>query len=154
MPSDGIVGLGLPGLAGSSSCSFFGTLIQRSPALLPMFGLSLGPSDGELHIGGYDSSTLAAPIQGFPVHSPAEGFWQVPIHAVRVGNITVDSCQRSCHAVIDTSASRLGVQASNLPTLDQALRSSLVGKRACSGSDLEFDLGGMTIKIGSEDYTN
>jgi hypothetical protein len=152
MPNDGIVGLALTKLSSSPTCNFFGKLVEGNQGMLPQFGISFGPSSGELHIGGHDPAAVAAPIQWFPVHSPEEGYWQVPILAVRVGNTTLDACQNGCHAIMDTASSRLGVQKSNLPRLFAALTPVKAADGSCQGPDLEFDLGGMSVTLGPEDY--
>merc|ERR1712226_711631 len=152
MPNDGIVGLALPPLSPSPLCSFFSQLVEGSEGMLPQFSMSFGPTSEELHIGGHDPTAVAAPIQWFPVHSPEEGYWQVPIQAVRVGNKTLDYCEHGCHAIMDTASSRLGVQKSNLPKLQAALTSGQGADGGCRGPDLEFDLGGMSVTLGPEDY--
>merc|ERR1740129_2223513 len=120
--------------------------------VLPQFGIALNEQNGELHLGGHDSARLSAPIRWFPVDHPEQGFWQVAIRAVRVGNVTVDECRRGCHGVVDTGVSRLGVQATRLPTLKRALATRQVSHGRCHGPDLSFDLGGMTLTLGEQDY--
>jgi len=151
MPSDGIVGLGLESLSSGPMSSFLGRLFEGSRGVLPQFGIAFTGEKGELHLGGHDSARLAAPIRWFPVDHPEQGFWQVAIRAVRVGNVTVDDCHRGCHGIIDTGVSRLGVQATNLPALKRALTSGLSHGR-CHGQGLNFDLGGMTLALGEQDY--
>lgn len=152
MPSDGIVGLGLQSLAAGPMSSFLGRLFEGSVGVLPQFGIALSKSHGELHLGGHDAAHLAAPLRWFPVHHPEEGYWQVAIRAVRVGNLTVDSCHKGCHGIIDTGVSRLGVQANRLSAVRDALVSGLAGQAPCRGPDLSFDLDGMTLTLGPQDY--
>lgn len=46
------------------------------------------------------------------VHTPfkglrrQDGFWEVSVQAVRLGNRTLDSCESGCRGIIDTGASR------------------------------------------------
>jgi len=154
MPNDGIVGLGLEGLSSGPLCSFIGRFLAGSRALLPQFGISFGVENGEIHFGGHDASRLAAPLQWLPVDHPEQGYWQVAILAVRVGGVTIDACSQGCHGVVDTGASRLGVQESNLPKLHSALALSVFTDGACQGPDLTFDLGGVVLTLESSDYTN
>merc|ERR1719421_2424876 len=94
---DGIVGLGLNGLAMSPLFNFARHLVGASGgALLPQFSLNLGPLAGELQIGGHDTAHLAAPLQWFPVVRPEDGYWQVEILDVRVGDRTLHACQGGC----------------------------------------------------------
>jgi len=152
MPSDGIIGLGLQSLSSGPMSSFLGRLFEGSVGVLRQFGIALSGEKGELHLGGHDSARLAAPLRWFPVHNPSQGFWQVAIRAVRVGNTTVDDCHQGCHGVIDTGVSRLGVQASKLQSLKKAI--SMASKRTgrCNGPALSFDLGGMTLTLSVQDY--
>mmetsp|Transcript_5884 Transcript_5884/g.14975 ORF Transcript_5884/g.14975 Transcript_5884/m.14975 type:complete len:420 (-) Transcript_5884:170-1429(-) len=153
MPNDGIVGLGLAGLAVSPMSSFMERLLEGSRNVLPQFGILLGAESGEIHFGGHDASRLASPLQWFPVDHPEDGYWQVAIQAVYVGSELVDSCERGCHGVVDTGASRLGVQASSLPKVKSALAKSLVLGEQCLGADLKFDLGDMVLTLRATDYT-
>jgi len=154
MPSDGIVGLGFSSLAVSPLASFFGRLIEGAHNSLPQFGISLGANSGELYFGGHDSSRLAAPIQWFPVDHPEDGYWQVDIQAVRVGNVTVETCANGCHAIVDSGASRLGVQSTHLSKLRAALISKPSMGGGCQGPELSFDLGGMAIILKPDDYSD
>jgi len=155
MPYDGMLGLGLGGLATETNCVFFNRLLETMPGLLPEFGLSLGAQSGEIYFGGHDTSRLAAPLEWFPVLHPLDGFWEVAVKAVRLGNLTVDSCSDGCRGIIDTGASRLGVQESSFSMVQKALARAvpLVGG-GCQGADLEFDLGSLTVKLPVQDYAS
>jgi cathepsin D len=152
MPSDGIVGLGLQSLAAGPVSSFIGRLFEGSAGVLPQFGIALDGARGELILGGHNSTKLGAPLRWFPVDHPKQGFWQVAIQAVRVGNETVDSCRKGCHGIIDTSVSRLGIQASKWSVLQTALSVMPTGQNPCAGPDLTFDLGGMELTLGPREY--
>jgi len=154
LPSDAIVGLGLESLTLSPLCSFLGRLFEGSSNVVPQFGLALHPTGGELFLGGYNSARIAEPIVWLPVDHPEAGYWQVAIHAIRVGNRTLETCSRGCHAVIDSAASRLGVQASKLESLQTALLTVAGPHGSCFGPELHFDLGDVTITLTPEDYTD
>eukprot|EP00933_Yihiella_yeosuensis_P048414 TRINITY_DN445_c0_g1_i1.p1 TRINITY_DN445_c0_g1~~TRINITY_DN445_c0_g1_i1.p1 ORF type:complete len:436 (-),score=96.56 TRINITY_DN445_c0_g1_i1:190-1497(-) len=159
MPNDGIVGLGLSGLSGETHASIFHKLLTESNLnradMLPQFGISFGAGSGELFLGGHDESRLGGPLQWFPVLHPEDGFWEVAIKEVRVGQEVVDACMHGCRGIIDTGASLLGVQANNYDkfrsTLAEAASPGPAG--GCIGSDLEFDLGGMALTFRPVDYT-
>jgi len=152
MPHDGIVGLGLEGLSSSPLCNFVGRLVQASKGMLPHFGISFGADSGEILFGGHDRARITAPIQWFPVTRPQEGFWQVEIRSVRIGDRVFDRCHGGCRAVIDTGASRLGVLAPRLPAMQAALASVRAPAGDCQGPTLQFDLGGMAIVLEPKDY--
>lgn len=154
MPGDGIVGLGLEALAAGPLYSFLGRLFKGSRNVRPEFGIALGAELGEIHFGGHDGVPLAAPLQWFPVDHPEQGYWQVSIRAVRVGNETVHACEKGCHGIVDTGVSSLGVQASYLPSLSKALGVVQSREGGCQGPDLTLELGGMALTLPAEAYAD
>jgi len=155
MPNDGIVGLGLESLAIGKLSSFMSRLLEGSKNVLPQFGILFGRHGGELHFGGHQASRFAGLLRWLPVDHPEDGYWQVAIKAVYVGEKLVDDCAEGCHGVVDTGASRLGVQASRLPRLRAALQASVLqGSQPCHGAALRFDLGEFSLSLGAEDYTD
>lgn len=153
MPHDGILGLALEGLGAGALSSFFERLMDGSQDLLPHFGILMGSTSGEIVFGGHDHSRLAAPLQWFHVVKPEEGFWQVEIHSVRVGNVTVDRCSSGCRGIIDTGSSSLGAQKDGLERMLPRLKSASVVGGRCTGPDLQLDLGGFVLVLTAEDYT-
>lgn len=153
MPADGIVGLGMSGLSSEQGSNIFNQLVKND-AVLPQFGISFGAGSGELFLGGHDPARLAAPLQWFPVLHPEDGFWEVAIQAVRLGNTVVDSCSDGCRGIVDTGASLLGVQQVNFEKVKETLTkgASPGPKGGCIAADLEFDLGPMTLRFRPEDY--
>lgn len=154
MPNDGIVGLGRLNLTPAPMFSFLGRLFEGSRGIPRQFGISFGADHGEIYFGGYNSALVQGPLVWLPVDHPESGFWQVAIQAVRVGGKTVDSCLKGCHGVIDTGASRIGVQESKLPAIKAALASGPVRDGRCNGPILEFDLGSITLTLHPKDYTD
>mmetsp|Transcript_14524 Transcript_14524/g.27135 ORF Transcript_14524/g.27135 Transcript_14524/m.27135 type:complete len:402 (-) Transcript_14524:43-1248(-) len=153
MPHDGIVGLGLQGLWVGPKSGFLDQLVSSIHGLLPQYSLSFGRDEGELRFGGYDPTRLTAPLEWFPVANEDEGFWQVWMRAVRIGNHTIDFCSTGCRAIIDTGASGLAVPKVLLPRLRAALAPSSVAGGGCKGPDLHLDLGSSTaLKLRAEDY--
>jgi len=153
MPHDGILGLALEGLAGSALSSFYERLMDSSHQFLPQFGLFLGPTSGEIVFGGHDFSRVAAPLRWLPVERPQDGFWQVAIQEVRIGNTTVDGCQAGCRGIIDTGSSSLGVMPDGMRKLMPGLKTASLRGGACEGPRLELDLGGFVLALEAEDYT-
>ena len=154
MPNDGIVGLAMRSLAASPLCSFLGRLMEGSSNVVPQFGIFLGVDRGQVYFGGHDTRHLTAPIKWFPVDRPDSGYWQVAVRAVRVGIRTVNDCRDGCHAVVDSGASRLGVQDPNLEPLRAAPASGPGPEGRCQGPNLTFDLGGMALTLPVEDYAD
>jgi len=156
MPNDGIVGLGLESLSAGPLCSFFGRFVEGSKNMLPQFGISYGQDGGQIHFGGHNENHFVPPLRWLPVQRPEEGFWQVAITGVRVGGTVIDDCADGCFAVMDTGASRIGVQNSKFSKIREALVShtTKVVDGGCQGPELIFDLGEFTMSLATEDYTD
>lgn len=156
MPADGMLGLGLEALTVSNPLfSLPRQLATAHPGMLPQFSVALRGARGELAFGG-PSAVLprsAVPTVWRPVVRPEDGYWQVHIQAVRVGNKTIDSCQSGCRGIVDASASRLGVPVSLAPALAAALAVAPASNGGCQGPRLHFDLGGgAVLSLRPEDY--
>lgn len=152
MPGDGIIGLSLEGQGTSPMNSFLGRVFEASGNVPPQFGIWLGKDGGEVHLGGHELADLASPLVWFPVHQPEDGYWQVAIQSVRVGDATVNDCSNGCHAIVDTGVSHLGVMASLLPSLKAQLVPVRAADGTCSGPELAFDFGNMTLTLPASDY--
>lgn len=155
LPADGIIGLGMEALS-PAGCSFLAHLFEGATGVSRTFGIHLGSSTGEVSFGGINSSLLSEPLVWLPVHDPASGYWQVAIRQVRLGSRIVDACSHGCHGVVDTGASRLGVQHNIYDKLSFDIARSLQPSRtgSCVGPSLELDLGDMVLRLDPEDYSD
>jgi hypothetical protein len=153
MPSDGIVGLGLEGLAVGALSSFFPRLLDGSQHMLPEIGFALGSDGGEIIFGGRSpTATLASPHERFPVSHPEDGFWQVEVLSVRADGIIIDTCEGGCKAIIDTASSHLGVQANRLARVGTFIKPA-DNSDGCVGPKLQFELkSGFALNLHVEDY--
>lgn len=159
MHHDGIVGLGLEELWLGPKSGFLSRLASSISGLRRQFSISLGRNEGELSFGGYDTTRITEPLEWFPVAREREGFWQVWISRVRVGNHTIDPCLTGCRAIIDTGASGLAVPKALLLRLRAALAPSPATGVGCKGPNLHLDLGdagnpntGTALWFKAEDY--
>jgi hypothetical protein len=153
MPSDGIVGLGLEGLAVGALSSFFPRLLDGSQAMLPEIGFALGNEGGEIIFGGRSPTAgLASPLEWFAVSHPEDGFWQVDVLSVRADGVIIDTCEGGCRGIIDTASSHLGVQANRLAKVETFVKSS-PESGGCVGPALQFELkAGFALTLQVEDY--
>lgn len=157
LPNDGIVGLGMSGVSLSPTFSFlkhFLSGVQARGQTMQQFGLFLGgEAGGEIAFGGYDAKRVQSPLAWVPVSNPEQGFWQMEILAVRVGNQTLDVCDKvegGCRGLVDTGASHLSVPSTMASPLEEVLRTSLVGKIGSTDIQLVFD--GATVTIPASSY--
>jgi len=155
MPSDGIIGLGMEALS-PKGCSFLSYLFEGATGVSKVFGVYLGADRGQLMLGDVNAQVVSEPITWLPVDHPAEGYWQVAINSVRVGGVVMDSCASGCHGVVDTGASRLGVQQTVYDKIHTKLLGSLsaMAGGGCQGPSVEIDLGSMVLTLGAEDYSD
>lgn len=162
-PHDGIVGMGLHGLSINPLFSFLEQFFAQSDGreVASQFGLFYGERGGELSLGGYDATRVRAsePLQWVPVAVPEDGYWQVRIIDLRIGNQTFGRCKEGlCFGIVDTSASSMGVPSSMLSavkeTLAQGATSSSPGVAGlCAGPSMVFTLqGGVQLTLDPATY--
>ena len=98
---------------------------------------------------------MAALLEWSPVLLPPGGFCKVAVKAVRLGNVTLDSCPYGCRGIIDTGASRLGLQANNFQMVQKSLARAVPPKgRGCHGPELGLDLGSFSVEFPAFDYAS
>lgn len=156
---DGILGLGLGGLAMSRYFSAF-EMVMGTGLPAAHFGvfLSEGEDDeeSEIAMGGIDSKRLLEPLSWAPVAMPELGYWQVPILAVRVDGQLLDVCRDgTCRGVVDTGTSHLGVPA----PFDKELSELLIREagdtldcRLIMAPEVEIELPGFNLTLQPANY--
>merc|ERR1719401_2147001 len=126
---DGVLGLGLDGLALTPEFSFFGMMVAQDLVKEPTFSVFLADHDtehSEISFGGHSPERLQSALTWAPVASPELGHWQVRIRSLRIGNRTLDFCSDGeCRAVLDTGTSLLAVPSPFADELQQELEGPL-----------------------------
>lgn len=174
---DGVLGLGLDGLALAPEFSFFGQMVAQGKVQEPTFGVFLADSDdevSELCFGGHQAERVQGSLHWAPISNPELGYWQVPIRAIRIGNRTLDFCNDgTCRAVVDTGTSLLAVPRAFSDELQSELEGPLrdppadtfagsnqedeVDCRKAEGALLHFDIeggiDGSTLTLEPGDYS-
>ncbi|GAA5965519.1 hypothetical protein JCM8115_005784 [Rhodotorula mucilaginosa] len=96
-PVDGIVGMGFEALSNIGEAPFFQSLVEQGVVAKNVFSFTLGENDeGELYLGGSDSSKYSGEIVTTPVIH--QGYWMVQGGALVDGNRTSENA----NMVIDT----------------------------------------------------
>jgi len=156
---DGILGLGLGGLAMSDKFSAFQMLLGTG---LPAahFGVFLTEGEdgetSEIAMGGVDERRILEPLSWAPVAMAELGYWQVRIQAVRVNGVELDVCKDgTCRGVVDTGTSHLGVpgdanaEVAELLTTDAG---DLLDCRLAAAPEVEIELEGYTLTLQAFNY--
>eukprot|EP00930_Biecheleria_cincta_P064258 TRINITY_DN4981_c0_g1_i1.p1 TRINITY_DN4981_c0_g1~~TRINITY_DN4981_c0_g1_i1.p1 ORF type:complete len:709 (-),score=144.83 TRINITY_DN4981_c0_g1_i1:188-2314(-) len=158
MPQDGVVGLGMSALTANPLFHLLSRL-QPWPAFSQSFGLFLDANGGELAFGGANPAKLLSgtesSLKWAPVLHPEEGYWQLSIHALRVGNTTLacssesDALSTGCRGILDSSASGIGTP----DLIATKLLAALGGQQSCGGPRLALELdGGVELELLPQDY--
>jgi len=161
---DGVLGLGLEGLALDPEFHFFGQM-ARNNHIEPVFSFFLSKYDeipSEITFGGHDAKRMSGPLHWVPVASPEQGYWRVLILGIRIGNESIPFCDDgSCSAIVDTGTSLLGVPPASLDTLLWKTAREApegVGRdfdcRSVPGPPIIFDVaGGYEVHVEADGYT-
>jgi len=165
---DGVLGLGLGGLALAPEFSYFGRMVSEGRIGQPRFGVFLADSDeeeSEISFGGISPDHVDGELTWAPVALPDLGYWQVRIKEIWIGNRLIDFCSgdADCRAVVDTGTSLLAVPSIVVEELQSSLTKDLVqdvekierdGCKGIEGSPLHFVLeDNFTITMMPEDYS-
>lgn len=158
MPQDGVVGLGMSALTPNPLFHMLSRL-QPWPTTSQSFGFFIDATGGELAFGGANPAKLLSgtesSLKWAPVHHPEDGYWQLSIRALRVGNSTLacssdsDALATGCRGILDSSASGFGAP----DLISTRLIAALGGPPACSGPRIALELeGGVELELLPKDY--
>jgi len=163
---DGVVGLGLLPLSQTPEFNFveaaakagaWGSDVHTSRLFSVYLGVS-SEHQSEITFGGWQPEHMheGTAHSWCNAVNNEEGHWQVRVFGIKAGGVKLDYCDDgSCHAVIDTGTSLMGVPSALGPQLIQSLRyydTSLGGRCAGPGPSLEIDLGNFTVVLDPHNF--
>lgn len=156
---DGILGLGLDGLAMNKHFSAF-EMIMGTGLSAAHFGVFLSEGeDGEesqIAMGGVDERRLLEPLSWAPVAMPELGYWQINIVAVRVNGKLLDVCRDgTCRGVVDTGTSHLGIPAPYDKEMSELLireAGDTLDCRLIEAPEVEIELPNYSLKLNAANY--
>lgn len=163
---DGILGLGLEGLSQSPMFNFLHKLDMES-TMSPIFSVSLAQEEdsaaSEITFGGWKRERLSRDVVWTPVARQDMGYWQVPIHELRVGGVRLPLCRDGpCYGVVDTGTSLVAAPGAIVESLMSALRPHLKHALSPDGEScspynpdavIEFVFDdGLTLELTPKDY--
>jgi hypothetical protein len=105
-PFDGVLGMGLPSLSENPAFNTFFRMGKEKAVKNNLFSVFLGATDAEeseITFGEYKKERMASDLFWVPVKK--EGFWQVKLDDVTVGNQKMKVCHGNCSVVVDTGTS-------------------------------------------------
>jgi len=156
---DGLLGLGFKSISQYNIPTPFEAMIDKKLISEPVFAFYLqeeASEQGELVLGGIDSSHFTGPLADVPLTS--ETYWQVSLDAMRFGGEAVVSSPAK--AIIDSGTSLLAGPPEQVAALArQAGATSIMGKEYivdCAKVDslppLNITLGGHHFVLAGKDY--
>jgi len=159
---DGVLGLGLKKLSVAPEFNFLNRLIDVESITHYQFGVFLATSaqsadQSEIAMGGYNSRRVLTPLRWAPVAKVHLGHWQVKIKEVKIAGRTLDLCQDgSCHGIVDTGTSHLGIPRSNLDEFMTTLSvENNGGAASCTevlAPEVELVLESFVLSLGPQHY--
>jgi len=157
---DGIVGLGLDSLALSKQFSLFELLSAGTELRAPQFGFFLTEHDdgeeSELAFGGHNAKRLLEPLSWVPLARPEQGYWQVEVKAVYIDGHKLDLCGNgTCHGILDTGTSHLGVPAaysSHVTSMLSQQAGELKDCRLAKAPRVDLELPGFNLTLHPQNY--
>jgi hypothetical protein len=164
---DGVLGLGLSPLTIDPHFSFFSELMRQKEGMSATFGVFLARTDqGEsvISLGGYDMSLTTSELAWAPVAKADQGYWQVQVKGVRIGDTPIGDCEDGkCYAILDTGTSLLGIPRVMTRGMHRLLARAVpseesqditkVDCRQIPGQKMHFDVGDTTITLEEEDFS-
>lgn len=166
LAADGILGLQPGPSTLNGGLNFLAQMQEQHPDILPRFAVFLARDSNQstISFGGYDETYAAAAFHWAPVAAPGDGYWQLQVKAVRIGDTIIDDCGGAgCRAILDSGSSHLRAPVSlaramsALMSRPAPLGASLqAGTADCSaepGPTLHYDFEGFSISVPASDYT-
>jgi len=162
---DGVLGLGLPGLSEGPAFNFLsvaadamGDQAKRFAHTFALF-LSNGNNEddeSEITLGGYNDERLDGDLAWNRVVEPQLGQWMVEVKSLRVGDERISFCKQGCRAIMDTGTSMLAAPSGVIAELLELLEHPSSSGVDCRGPgpQLHFDMDGITVTLGPEDYSH
>jgi len=157
---DGILGLGLDGLAMNRNFSSYDMLMSTGKMGHNHFGVFLTEGEdgeeSEIAFGGFNQKRLLDDLKWAPVAMADLGYWQIRILAVRINGVELDVCKDgTCRGVVDTGTSHLGVPApfdGEFADLLTREAGDLVDCRNVDAPDIEIVLAERTLTLHPWNY--
>jgi len=159
---DGIVGLGLQGLAVGPRFSFLGSLARQKGSRFSsgQFGVFLAEGDdeeeSEIAFGGHNPERLLEPLTWVPLAKPELGYWMVQVMGIYVDNVKLSACSDGpCTGILDTGTSHLGLPADYVESLSDMLirpAEDISDCRQIEAPVVKVELQGYNLTILPENY--
>uniref|UniRef100_A0A7S4SRV1 Peptidase A1 domain-containing protein n=1 Tax=Alexandrium monilatum TaxID=311494 RepID=A0A7S4SRV1_9DINO len=158
---DGIIGLGLQGLAVSPRFSFLGNQARQDGRFSSgQFGVFLAEGDdeeeSEIAFGGHNPERLLEPLTWVPLAKPELGYWMVQVMGIYVDNVKLSACSDGpCTGILDTGTSHLGLPADYVESLSDMLMrpaEDISDCRQIEAPVVKVELQGYNLTILPENY--
>eukprot|EP00933_Yihiella_yeosuensis_P062075 TRINITY_DN649_c1_g1_i1.p1 TRINITY_DN649_c1_g1~~TRINITY_DN649_c1_g1_i1.p1 ORF type:complete len:390 (-),score=81.56 TRINITY_DN649_c1_g1_i1:479-1648(-) len=150
---DGILGLGFQSLAAGNAAGIMAALNATNQLKEPVFGFFLGDNEqGELIIGGVDPQHYTGNFSFVPISR--EGYWELALEGVSVGQNKIMTLSRSKRAIVDSGTSMIAGPQDQVEAIAAMLGASKM--RGFYVLDCSFGLDGaepvLSFSLGGKDY--
>ena len=166
LPPDGILGLGLRGLAPEGVRPLLDVMAEQGLISERVFGVWLGrdPQGGELTIGGLDERLYQGQLTWANLTPPADQWWAAPADTIQLEGLPqLDLCpQGRCAVVPATNSPYFIVSEAQERAINEALGGVDIGQPGAAGLDcttlyklptLRIAVGGRNMEMGPLEYT-
>lgn len=166
LAADGVLGLQPGSSTLNSGLNFLAQMQEQHPEIASRFAVFLA-RDGDqstITFGGHDDRYAESAFHWIPVAAPQDGYWQLQVKAVRIGNTIIDDCGGAgCRAILDSGSSHLRAPVSlagamgallTRPGPGEVQQGSAPDCSAVHGPALHYDFEGFSVSVPASDYTD
>merc|ERR1719160_1020300 len=154
-PFDGVLGLGLTNLSENAAFNAFFRMTQEKAVKSNVFSVFLGATDAEeseITFGQYKKERMASDLFWVPVNK--DGFWQVKMEDVAIGNEKMKFCHGNCSVVVDTGTSLIAGPADIVNMLIDKLNVASDCSNFNNLPNVGFMIGNHIMNLSPEDYVD
>lgn len=166
LTADGVLGLQPGSSTLNGGLNFLAQMQAQHPEIASRFAVFFARDGGQSTItfGGHDDRYADSTFHWIPVAAPEDGYWQLQIKAVRIGNTIIDDCGGAgCRAILDSGSSHLRAPVALAGAMGALLTRPGPGEvppgtapdcSAVPGPALHYDFEGFSVSIPASDYTD
>lgn len=154
-PFDGILGLALPQLSEGAHFNIMDCMVREQSLKTHIFSVFFAVAEGEdseISFGDYRPERMASKLVWVPITS--NGYWQVPMSDIAIGNKPAGLCNGECRVVVDTGTSLIAGPTHIVDRLEALLSVADNCSNLGTLPVLGFVVAGHVLNMLPEDYVS